>query len=299
MADSRGLVVSGQKPQITDYYPLITNHLITKEVLMSFKCNIGIHSWDGCKCSECGKVKDSDHDVKADCGKCSRCGKTFNDDQHDWSADCDKCARCGNTRENQHSWMKDCEKCSKCGKVRSNMHHLVDGICQVCGHGTFHDDTDGSIHKIIKIGDNVIMTENLARKPARGNFWAYDDNMGNTVKYGYLYDWETAKTLAPDGWHLPTKADWESLHTFLGGDNKKVYEQLRGGGSSGFDSLFGGERYARGAFNSLGASAHYWSNTPDEEKQVWQYKLGAYTETAGLEKADPNFGLSVRLFRNK
>jgi uncharacterized protein (TIGR02145 family) len=143
------------------------------------------------------------------------------------------------------------------------------------------------------------MAENLTRKPSAGNSWAYDDNDGNIIKFGLLYDWEAAKTLAPAGWHLPSKAEWETLHTFLGGDSKKVYEQLKSGGSSDFNSLFGGERYARGAFNSLNASAHYWSETAEDEKQVWQYKLGVYTETAGLEKADPNFGLSVRLFKNR
>ena len=132
-----------------------------------------------------------------------------------------------------------------------------------------------------------------------GNFWTYDDKEVNTIKYGFLYDWEAAKTVAPKGWHLPSKAEWETLHTFLSGDDKKVYEQLKAGGSSDFESLFGGERYARGAFNSLGASAHYWSDTQEDEKQVWQFKLGAYTETAGLEMVDPNFGLSVRLFRDR
>ena len=266
---------------------------------MSFKCKIGFHSWDGCKCSICSKIRDAEHDLSADCGICSRCGKIFNEDQHDWSEDCDKCAKCGKTRENQHSWLKDCEKCSKCGKIRSNMHRLADGICQVCGHGTFYDESDGTMYKIIKINDEVIMAENLARKPAKGNFWIYDDKESNKVKYGYLYDWETAKTIAPKGWHLPAKAEWESLYAFLGGDGKKVCEQIRAGGESGFESLFGGERYARGAFNSIGASAHYWSDTAEDQNQVWQFKIGAYTETAELDKADPNFGLSVRLFRNK
>ena len=266
---------------------------------MSFKCSIGIHSWEGCKCTECGKIRDAGHDVSENCGKCSRCGTIFSDEHHDWSKDCDKCAVCGKTRENHHSWLKDCEKCSKCGKVRLNTHHLVDGICQVCGRGTFHDESDGSIHTIIKIGDHVIMANNLAKKTSKGNYWVYDDNPGNLMKFGYLYTWEAAKSLTLAGWHLPTKAEWQSLHTFLGGENKKVYEQLKSGGTSGFDSVFGGERYARGVFNSLAASAHYWSDTQDEDKQVWQYKLGAYTETAGLEKADPNFGLSVRFFRNK
>jgi uncharacterized protein (TIGR02145 family) len=266
---------------------------------MSFKCKIGLHTWDGCTCTVCGKIRDKEHDFSKDCSICARCGRVFSDDQHDWSEDCEKCAKCGKTRENQHSWARDCEKCSKCGKVRPNMHHFKDGICQVCGQGTFHDDSDGSTYKVIKIGDQVIMAENLRKLPAAGKFWAYDADESNRMKYGYLYDWEAARTLAPAGWHLPAKAEWETLYSFLGGKEKQVYEQLKAGGSSGFENSFGGERNARGAFNSLGASANYWSDTKEDEKQVWQFKLGAYTETAALKKADPHFGFSVRLFRNK
>jgi uncharacterized protein (TIGR02145 family) len=266
---------------------------------MSFKCKVGFHTWDGCKCSACGKIRDTEHDVSADCGKCSRCGQSFDENLHDWSTNCDKCAICGKTRENHHSWEKDCEKCSKCGNVRNNMHRKEDGICHICRQGSFVNESDGSIHRIVKIGDQVIMAENFAKKPTHGNSWVYDDKEGNIIKFGRLYDWEAAKTLAPKGWHLPSKEEWETLRTFLGGEDKKVYEELKAGGKSGFDSIFGGERYARGAFNSLGASAHYWSSTSEDEKQIWQFKLGAYTETAELEKADPNYGLSVRFFRNK
>jgi len=266
---------------------------------MSFKCNIGLHPWDGCKCSDCGRIRDAEHDVTVDCSKCARCGTTFSDDTHDWSQDCDKCSKCGKTREDQHSWLKNCEKCSKCGRIRSNMHRMEAGICQVCGQGTFHDETDGSIHKIVKIGDQIIMVENLSKKPKTGNFWAYDDKETNVAKFGYLYDWQAAKTLAPKGWHIPAKAEWETLFTFLGGDSKKVYEQLKAGGTSGFDSIFAGERLSRAAYNSLGATANYWSDTAENEKEVWRFKLGAYTESAGLEKVDPNFGLSIRLFRDK
>jgi uncharacterized protein (TIGR02145 family) len=38
---------------------------------------------------------------------------------------------------------------------------------------------------------------NLAYKPKEGNFWAFNNDSGNVTKYGYLYDWETAKKVAP------------------------------------------------------------------------------------------------------
>lgn len=265
---------------------------------MSFKCSMGLHTWEGCKCINCGKIRETGHDVAADCGVCAKCGTTFGDEAHDWSHDCEKCAKCGKTRENQHSWTSDCEKCSKCGTTRSNMHHMVNGICQVCGQGVFNDPIDGSTHKIIKIGNHVIMADNMTREPKEGKHWIYDDADGNKAVYGCLYDWEAAKSLAPAGWHLPSKEEWDSVFSILGKDEKKVYKQLKAGGSTGFNNQFGGERLARGAYNSLKATGNYWSSTPENDKEVWYCKMGALTETATIEKTGPDFGLSVRLFRD-
>ena len=265
---------------------------------MSFKCKIGAHSWDGCTCSECGAKRDEHHDLKNDCEKCAKCGQVI-EDNHDWSKDCDRCSKCGKTRTEQHSWSKDCEKCSHCGKVRHDKHQLVNGLCSVCGHGTFKDETDGKLYKVVKIGEQIIMSENFAKKPSTGNFWCYDNNEDNVVKFGYLYDWETAKSVAPKGWHLPTKTEWETLYQSQGGHAKEDYEHLKTGGSSGFEALFGGWRYVRGAFNSLGASAHFWSDTAENETHAWHFKMGAYSHNAEFEKGEKGLGLSVRFFKDK
>jgi len=99
---------------------------------MSFKCKIGFHTWNGCKCTKCGKTRDEQHDWSQDCEKCSKCGMT-RENQHDWSKDCEVCSKCGKTREKPHEWSKDCEKCSKCGKARENKHDWKGCICSICG----------------------------------------------------------------------------------------------------------------------------------------------------------------------
>jgi hypothetical protein len=43
---------------------------------MIFKCIIGLHSWNGCKCTECGKIRDQQHNWLKENEKCSICGKT-------------------------------------------------------------------------------------------------------------------------------------------------------------------------------------------------------------------------------
>jgi len=57
---------------------------------MAFKCNIGLHTWNGCICSKCGKTRDLIHSW--DGCICSICGKT----KHDW--DGYKCTQCGEMR---------------------------------------------------------------------------------------------------------------------------------------------------------------------------------------------------------
>jgi uncharacterized protein (TIGR02145 family) len=172
-------------------------------------------------------------------------------------------------------------------------------MCTVCGHGVFKDESDGKMYKLVKIGEQIIMSENYAKKPTSGNFWMYDNNEDNVVKYGYLYDWQTAKTIAPKGWHLPSKAEWKTVFQSLGGHTPEVFEQLKAGGSSGFEALFGGWRYVRGSFTGLGGSAHFWSETQENETHAWHFKIGVSGHHAEPEKGEKGLGLSIRLFKDK
>ena len=132
--------------------------------MSSFKCKMGLHSWNGCKCTECDKIRDEqhlwegckcsgcnkvrdekhevkdckcvkcgkeEHDFSIDCEKCSICGK-IKVGQHDWSNDCEKCSICGSIGTEHHDWTIDCEKCSKCSKVRTNAHKWDGYKCSNC-----------------------------------------------------------------------------------------------------------------------------------------------------------------------
>jgi uncharacterized protein (TIGR02145 family) len=191
---------------------------------------------------------------------------------------------------------------------------------QVRETGTFTDTRDGKIYKTIKIGEQWIMAENFAYKPENGNFWAYNNDTANIAKYGYLYDWETAKKIAPQGWHLPTESDWKTLRASLGGKRdivrilggtmEKVYKQMVVGGC-GFNAIMAGVRTGSGKFIYLGERTDFWSSSPSTDGQYF-YILDAKTEgkprgildskegTAALANQQDNatWGKSVRLFKD-
>lgn len=99
-------------------------------------------------------------------------------------------------------------------------------------------DYEGKTYKIIKIGNNWWMAENLAYLPkvspaSEGSnttpyYYVYDYN-GTSVSaakatdkyktFGVLYNWEAAKTACPPGWHLPSDSEWEQLASFISEDN--------------------------------------------------------------------------------
>ena len=101
--------------------------------------------------------------------------------------------------------------------------------------GTFVDTRDNTTYSWIKIGNQTWMSENLAYKTS-SNSVACNDNESNVSIYGYLYSWETAQTVAPDGWHLPSQAEWQTLVDYLGGAIRHGVKKLLESGTAHWES---------------------------------------------------------------
>lgn len=163
---------------------------------------------------------------------------------------------------------------------------------------TFTDPRDGKIYKTVKIGGQWLMSENFAFKPGNGKYWPYNNDVKNVAKYGYLYDWETARTIVPKGWHLPTKAEWEKLYHSLGDSPKEVFVKMILGGSSGFNARYGGWHNSSGLFCFINKHAIFWSNTEISDSETWYFNIYSQFGLSNLYDNRHELGLSVRLFRD-
>ncbi len=173
--------------------------------------------------------------------------------------------------------------------------------------GYFTDSRDGKKYKWVQIGDQVWMAENLAYMPRDGNFWAYKNDESNALKYGYLYDWKTAKTIAPVGWHLPTRADWDLLLKYFvddEGEYNAYYSQskLVKGGDSGFEVLFAGSCF-EDKFNNIGTEAYFWCETKYDEECAWRITFRTDDcwpdEPIDIGYGGITCGMSVRLIKDE
>ena len=172
-------------------------------------------------------------------------------------------------------------------------------------YGSFTDSRDGRTYKTVKIGNQVWMAENLNYNTSSGS-WCYDNNSSNCNKYGRLYNWETAKTVCPSGWHLPTRQEFEILLANVGGSGSNAYYSLIAGGSSGFSVLLSGYRGEYGDFNSIGLSGSWWSSSKyNGNGRAVTLCVFQYSKIADIcipyepnSVSDPNSASSIRCIKD-
>jgi uncharacterized protein (TIGR02145 family) len=135
--------------------------------------------------------------------------------------------------------------------------------------GSFTDSRDGKKYRSVKIGGLMWMAENINYQPQTGKSWCYDNKESNCNQYGRLYDWNTAMTVCPRGWHLPSSQEWDDLIKAVGGDSageklKAASGWNNGNGTDeyGFSALPGGLRFFDdGSFDGAGNYGYWWTAT--------------------------------------
>jgi len=156
------------------------------------------------------------------------------------------------------------------------------------------DTRNGQKYRTVKIDNKTWMAENLNEQT--GVSGCYKNNAYNCAKYGRLYDWNTAKTACPSGWHLPSSEEWNDLVDAVR-DKPDMREQLL---------TLGGIRKRNGSFSGIGKYGRYWTATEyghssnrafagymgKKNTIRWVYDdEGDYTSSYTYTK---NYGFSVR-----
>jgi len=138
------------------------------------------------------------------------------------------------------------------------------------GNGGCRSDKGNNManYKIVQIGAQTWMAENLNYNVS-GSVCYYNSE-AKGAEYGRLYDWETAKTVCPSGWHLPSDADWDKLINYVESNNGcsscaarylKATIGWDGNDKYGFSALPGGGGHSDGSFLGGGSSGNWWSAT--------------------------------------
>lgn len=196
---------------------------------------------------------------------------------------------------------------------------------------TFTDPRDGKVYQTVVIGNQVWMAENLAYLPsvnmvadgsddAAGSYYyvyGYDGTnvadakaTDNYATYGVLYNWTAAMNACPDGWHLPSDAEWTELTDYLGGTSVAGGKLKETGtthwntpntgatNETGFTALPGGYRGSYGSFYSIGDGGDWWSATEGSATIAWGRFMYYDYSSVGRDYANKEVGNSVRCVRD-
>ena len=223
-------------------------------------------------------------------------------------------------------------------------------------YGTL-SDIDGNSYGTIEIGTQVWMAENLkvtnypdgspitqisgetewnAMTPDIQAYCWYNNLTEYSDTSGALYTWAAAMNgalssdtipsgvqgVCPDGWHIPSDAEWKVLEMVLGmsqvdadnydwrgsdeggqlkeaGFSNWAKPNTGGSNSSGFTAVPGGFRSAKGVFYSIDLYAAFWTSGEEAgTDKAWYRTLYFDREQVYRQYNDMRLGLSVRCIEN-
>ena len=216
--------------------------------------------------------------------------------------------------------------------------------------GTVTDTRDGQTYKTVEIGSQVWMAENLnyaytgvlynnSGYTSDSTSWCFSNDPANCIKYGRLYTWAAAmdsvgtwstngkdcgygvqctpiypvRGICPEGWHLPDKAEWNTLFTAVGGASTAgkmlsstiSWSSVPGGwvrdgygtDAYSFSALPAGLRDATG-YNNVGYHAYFWSSSEYNSSRTYIVGLDDEFDKADLYGSGKDYGYSVRCVKD-
>jgi uncharacterized protein (TIGR02145 family)/uncharacterized repeat protein (TIGR02543 family) len=207
------------------------------------------------------------------------------------------------------------------------------------------DTRDGQTYETVLIGDQCWMAENLnigtringsSNQTNNGTIekYCYNNSEANCDIYGGLYQWNEmmgytttpgVQGICPEGWHLPTDAEWTALTTYISSQPEylcnsntsyiakalaattnwnsssstcAVGNNPSTNNATGFSGLPGGYRSTSGNFDYVGDVGIFWSSTESSTTYAWYRGLNYNDANVGRDNYTKGYGFSVRCLRD-
>ena len=291
--------------------------------------------------SSSGKVTDKDSDAKSSDSKSNDPAEVTDgsSDSKDSPSSAGTSTKSSNSEEPDSSGSEGVEGSSASVPGGSSDASAYDVVT-----GTLTDSRDGQTYRTVKIGDKVWMAENLnyaytgvpykyGSYTSDSTSWCYGNDPANCAKYGRLYTWAAAmdsagtwstngkgcgyhktcspiypvRGVCPEGWHLPTQSEWNTLFKAVGGSSVAgtKLKSTSGWNSSGngtdafsFSALPAGLRNLSGNYDNEGNYAYFWSSTEHYNYNAYRMYLNCDYDDASLDVSNMNSGFSVRCVKD-
>ena len=166
------------------------------------------------------------------------------------------------------------------------------------------------------------MAENLNYEVE--NSYCYNDDSEGCAKYGRLYTWAAAmdsaakwsnnakgcgngkicvpaypvRGVCPDGWHVPSYGEWETLRVAVGGEMDSMIVWNSGIASEydyGFSVPLAGAKISNGKYSYEGNSTFFWTSTEQNKREATSYYFHG---RGGEDYFVKSFGYSVRCVKD-
>lgn len=205
-------------------------------------------------------------------------------------------------------------------------------------YGTMKDSRDGQTYKTATIGKQTWMAENLnyadsSKTPSlKGKSWCYDNVAKNCSVTGRFYTWAAAidsvklakdeenpqkcgygkpcflpsqvQGVCPEGWHLPSKDEWETLIATVGGESVagKALKSQKGWDSkyihgNGTDA-YGFSGLPTFYLNETGSAASFWSSSQYNTEKTYSVGLFATSDETSLSESLSDGDNSIRCIKD-
>ena len=166
-------------------------------------------------------------------------------------------------------------------------------------------------------GTYLVTTNNtLTYTGKQARWYGYDSSQYAPLKYGLLYNWNAAvdtfnttfgetsvnnvpvsvtftghrRGICPEGWHLPSNAEWDTLTTYVGNN-------LGANNATGFSAVLAGSH--TGSFTGKNINAFFWSSTQDDSNTAWRRMLSNNNVSMGNSKLGKDNSFSVRCLKDE